>query len=131
MGILESTGDGFGLEGAGIVRRTGRNVNMKAGDRVMFISRGAFGTHVVVSENLCEVIPDGLSFEDAAAMPCVFATSIHSLFNIGNLKKGQVCLSSTIYTHWLASDCFLVCPHSQCLWWDWHFRYPAFPDGWC
>ncbi|KAJ5916406.1 Acyl transferase/acyl hydrolase/lysophospholipase [Penicillium tannophilum] len=89
MGILESSGDGFGLEGAGIVRRTGLNVNMKAGDRVMFISRGAFGTHVVISEKLCEVIPDGLSFEDAAAMPCVFATSIHSLFNIGNLKKGQ------------------------------------------
>ncbi|KAJ5644819.1 polyketide synthase [Penicillium longicatenatum] len=89
MGILESSGDGFGLEGAGIVRRAGPNSNMKAGDRVMFISRGAFATRVVISENLCEVIPDGLSFEDAAAMPCVFATSIHSLFNVGNLKKGQ------------------------------------------
>lgn len=107
MGILESSGDGFGLEGAGIVRRTGPNVkDMKAGDRVMFISRGTFGTQVVISENLCEVIPDGLSFEDAAAMPCVFATSIHSLFNIGNLKKGQVCYPPTIYTLWLGSDGF-------------------------
>lgn len=106
MGILESSGDGFGLEGAGIVRRTGPNVEIKAGDRVMFISRGAFGTHVVVSENLCEVIPDGVSFEDAAAMPCVFATSIHALFNVGNLKKGQVRYSFAIYTRWLGSDAF-------------------------
>ncbi|KAJ5953151.1 Acyl transferase/acyl hydrolase/lysophospholipase [Penicillium verhagenii] len=90
MGILESSGDGFGLEGAGIVRRTGPSVkDMKPGDRVMFIARGAFGTQVVISENLCEIIPDGLSFEDAAAMPCVFGTSIHSLFSVGNLKKGQ------------------------------------------
>jgi NADPH:quinone reductase-like Zn-dependent oxidoreductase len=90
MGIVEGA-NGFGLEGAGIVSRIGPNVEgLKAGDRVMFISHSAFSTHVVVSENLCERIPDDLSFEDAATMPCVFATSYYSIFNIGNLKKGQV-----------------------------------------
>ncbi|WZH49456.1 Polyketide synthase [Fusarium acuminatum] len=89
MGIVEGA-NGFGLEGAGIVSRIGPNVEgLKAGDRVMFISHSAFSTHVVVSENLCERIPDDLSFEDAATMPCVFATSYYSIFNIGNLKKGQ------------------------------------------
>ncbi|SCV54257.1 uncharacterized protein FFB14_13561 [Fusarium fujikuroi] len=41
----------------------------------MFISHSEFSTQVIVSENLCEKIPDNLSFEDAATMPCVFATS--------------------------------------------------------
>ncbi|KAJ5973964.1 polyketide synthase [Penicillium waksmanii] len=90
MGIVEAPKNKFGYEAAGIVRCTGPKVkDIKVGDRVMFITRAAFGTQVVVSEDLCEPIPSGLSFEDAAAMPCVFATSIYSLFNIGNLKKGQ------------------------------------------
>jgi acyl transferase domain-containing protein/protein-L-isoaspartate O-methyltransferase len=92
MGIVEAVDDGFGLEAAGVIRRIGPNVqNLKIGDRVMLIGRGGFGTRVVVSENHCEIIPDGLSFEDAATMPCVFATSIYSIFTVGNLKRGQVC----------------------------------------
>ncbi|KAJ5100126.1 polyketide synthase [Penicillium argentinense] len=90
MAIVEAPRNEFGYEAAGIVRRIGPKVkDIKVGDRVMLISRAAFGTQVVVSENLCETIPSGLSFEDAAAMPCVFATSIYSLFNTGNLKKGK------------------------------------------
>ena len=97
MGVLETSGQGFGYEAAGIVRRTGPTVkDMKVGDRVMLFSGGAFASQVIVSENLCEVIPNGLSFEDAAAMPCVFATSMYSLFDVGNLKKGQVCSLSII-----------------------------------
>ncbi|KAJ6114967.1 Acyl transferase/acyl hydrolase/lysophospholipase [Penicillium sp. IBT 16267x] len=90
MGIVEASGIGFGFEAAGIVRRTGPNVkDLKAGDRVFLIGPGAFSTQVVVSENLCEKIPGDLSFEDAATMPCVFATSIYCMFNVGNLRKGQ------------------------------------------
>ncbi|GJN81831.1 type I iterative polyketide synthase [Purpureocillium lilacinum] len=90
MGIVEASENGFGLEAAGIVRRTGPQVkSLQAGDRVMLIGHCAFATRIVVSENLCEKIPDDLAFEDAATMPCVFATSIYSIFNIGNLKKGQ------------------------------------------
>ncbi|KAJ5768714.1 Acyl transferase/acyl hydrolase/lysophospholipase [Penicillium odoratum] len=90
MNIVEASGIGFGLEAAGTVRRTGPHVkDLKAGDRVFLIGSGAFSTQVVVSENLCERIPGGLTFEDAATMPCVFATSIYCIFNIGNLQKGQ------------------------------------------
>nr|ALQ32960.1 putative polyketide synthase [Fusarium scirpi] len=89
MGIVEGD-NGFGLEGAGIVNRIGPNVKgLQPGDRVLFIAHDSFATHVVMSENLCEKIPDDLTFEDAATMPCVFATSYHSVFNMGNLKKGQ------------------------------------------
>ncbi|KAJ5652341.1 Acyl transferase/acyl hydrolase/lysophospholipase [Penicillium longicatenatum] len=90
MGIVEASEIGFGLEAAGIVRRTGPQVkDLKAGDRVFLMGSGAFSTQIVVSKSVCEKIPDGLSFEDAATMPCVFATSIYCLFNIGNLQKGQ------------------------------------------
>ncbi|KAJ5900212.1 polyketide synthase [Penicillium subrubescens] len=90
MGIVEASESGFGLEAAGIVRRTGPNVkDLQPGNRVMLIGQCTFATRVIVSENLCEKIPGGLSFEDAATMPCVFATSIYSIFNIGNLQKGQ------------------------------------------
>ncbi|KAE8140176.1 hypothetical protein BDV38DRAFT_280173 [Aspergillus pseudotamarii] len=90
MGIVQNPGSGFGVEGAGIVRRTGAAVQeLNLGDRVMVMSNSIFATRVVLSENFCVKIPSGLSFEDAATMPCVFATVIYSIFHIGNLKRGQ------------------------------------------
>lgn len=92
MGIVESQENGFGLEAAGVVRRVGGKVkDLGPGDRVMLLSCCSFGTRVVVSENVCERIPGGLSFEDAATMPCVFATALYSILDVGNLQKGQVC----------------------------------------
>lgn len=90
MGIVEAKDNEFGHEGAGIVRRIGPEVqDLKVGDRVMVVGSCLFGTQLVLSENLCEKIPGGLSFTDAASMPCVFSTSIYSIFDVGNLKKGQ------------------------------------------
>lgn len=45
---------------------------------------------MTISEALCEKIPDKMSFTDAASMPLVFGTAIHSLINMGRLSKGQV-----------------------------------------
>ena len=63
----------------------------------MLISNCTFATRLIVSENLCEEIPGGLSFEDAATMPCVYATSIYSIFTVGNLKKGQVSFGIAVF----------------------------------
>ncbi|KAI0903082.1 BcBOA9 protein [Ustulina deusta] len=53
-------------EGAGIVRRIGSDVtNVKVGDK------------------------DGLSFEEMAGMPLVFATAVYGLLYLGRLKKGE------------------------------------------
>ncbi|KAJ5104223.1 Acyl transferase/acyl hydrolase/lysophospholipase [Penicillium argentinense] len=90
MGIVENQENGFGLEAAGIVRRTGPHVrSLIPGDRVMLLSSCSFGSSTIISENVCEKIPGGLSFEDAATMPCVFATALYSIFDIGNLRRGQ------------------------------------------
>lgn len=91
MGIVEPNEEGFGLEGSGAVRRIGPNVkNLHVGDRVMLIGHCMFATTALVSEERCVKMPDSLEFEDAATMPCVYTTSIYSLFDVGNLQKGQV-----------------------------------------
>ncbi|KAH8889179.1 hypothetical protein GQ53DRAFT_870139 [Thozetella sp. PMI_491] len=88
--VVEAPANGFGLEAAGIVCRTAPDVeSLMIGDRVMLIAHCSFATHVTVSEHTCVRIPGNLRFEDAATMPCVYSTAIYSLFNVGNLQKGQ------------------------------------------
>ncbi|KAH0435679.1 polyketide synthase [Colletotrichum camelliae] len=90
LGVVPYPEAGLGLEGGGVVRRVGPQVkDLQPGDRIMFLADGAFSSHVVTPERLCEKIPADLSFEDAATMPAVFATAVCSLFNIGGLRKGQ------------------------------------------
>lgn len=91
MGVIDSAYDGIGLEGAGIVQSVGPGVkNFKASDRVMMLEHGCFSTHIAKSSKRCKKIPSDLSFEEAATLPCVYVTAIHSLLTIGRLEKGQV-----------------------------------------
>ncbi|CAK3992631.1 polyketide synthase [Lecanosticta acicola] len=93
MGIVDASKEGFGLEAAGTVSRVGPDAkDIKAGDRVMFMGYSAFASHSYIPESLCAKMPDSLSFEDGATMPCVYSTSIWSLFHIGGLRKGQTVL---------------------------------------
>ncbi|KAK1979840.1 KR domain-containing protein [Colletotrichum cereale] len=90
MGIVDSNNSSLGLEAAGIVRQTGPDTEALAkGDRVFVFGGGCFSTGIVVSEKLCVKIPDALSFEDAATMPCVFSTVIHGLLDIARLSEGD------------------------------------------
>ncbi len=91
MGIVSSTSAALGLEGAGIVTRIGPSTkDISVGDRVFVLGAGCFSTTLVASEKACEKIPNTLSFEDAATMPCVFGTVIYSLVHIGRLEPDQV-----------------------------------------
>lgn len=90
MGIVDSANSRMGLEAAGVVREIGPNVCALApGDRVFVFGGGCFSTGITVSEKLCVKIPDSLSFEDAATMPCVFSTVIHGLLEVGRLESGD------------------------------------------
>lgn len=90
-GIVDIPEEGLGLEASGIVTTVGPGVkDLRVGDRVFLLSRGSFSTSVTVPEELCEKIPDSLSLQDAATMPCVYATAMYSLFDVGRLRKGQV-----------------------------------------
>ena len=96
MGIVEAGNGGldsgdFGFEGAGIVCSIGPNVeHLRVGDRVAFSSVGCFSTSLSMRENACTKIPDSLSFEEAATMPCVYGTAMYGLMELARLEKGQV-----------------------------------------
>ncbi|EQB57236.1 KR domain-containing protein [Colletotrichum gloeosporioides Cg-14] len=90
MGIVDSANSRMGLEAAGVVREIGPKVRALApGDRVFVFGGGCFSTGITISEKLCVKIPDSLSFEDAATMPCVFSTVIHGLLEVGRLEAGD------------------------------------------
>lgn len=90
MGIVEGYKPGLGIECSGIVRKVGSNVTgISPGDRVMTIGHGCFTTSFISEANLVVKIPDDLSFENAATVPCVYATAIHALINLGGLCEGM------------------------------------------
>jgi len=79
-----------GLEFAGEVVRCGEGVSLwKAGDRVMAIASGEAQAELAVAhERMLVRIPDGLSFEQAGALPEACITSHDALFTLGGLRPG-------------------------------------------
>jgi NADPH:quinone reductase len=79
-----------GLELAGEVVKAGEGVvAWKPGDRVMAIASGeAQAEHAVVHERMLLRVPEGLSLEDAGAIPEAGVTSHDALFTLGGLRPG-------------------------------------------
>ncbi|PGH03116.1 hypothetical protein AJ79_07443 [Helicocarpus griseus UAMH5409] len=91
LGIMDGSPTSMGIEASGTVMKVGPNVqNLATGDTVMLLSAGGcFASPIVVSEKMCMKITDDLPLEEAATMPCVFSTVIHSLLNVARIEKGQ------------------------------------------
>ncbi|WP_408993638.1 SDR family NAD(P)-dependent oxidoreductase [Streptomyces europaeiscabiei] len=80
----------FGLECAGVVLEAGAQVrHLRAGDRVMGLAVGSFGTEVRADARVMTRIPDGLSFAEAATVPLTFLTAYHGLVDLGRLQAGE------------------------------------------
>ncbi|KAH8659903.1 hypothetical protein BX600DRAFT_399805 [Xylariales sp. PMI_506] len=101
MGIvhnLDALGNGFdkfGMEAAGYITKVGANIrHLKVGDRAVSLATGTTGlaTHVQRPGGFTLRIPDDLSFEDAATMPCVYVTVLMGLLDKARLEKGQTLL---------------------------------------
>ncbi len=91
MGIVSENEFTIGCECAGVVRRLGPSVEkFQLGDRVAVMSKGTYANRVRVPTGRVHVIPNWLSFEDAATIPLVYMTSLYSLYKLGNLQQGQV-----------------------------------------
>lgn len=77
-----------GLEYAGEVLEVGPRVqHFKVGDRVMgLVGGGAFAEELVTHAREAMPIPEGLSFEDAAAIPEAFLTAYDALFLQAGLR---------------------------------------------
>lgn len=83
-----------GLEYAGVVDAVGPLARERqVGDRVMgLVGGGAYADYVVVHERETIRVPDGMSLENAAAVPEVFMTAHRALVDEGGLRPGDAVL---------------------------------------
>jgi zinc-binding alcohol dehydrogenase/oxidoreductase len=86
----------LGADGAGIRADTGERVVINPGiehdGRIIVIGEHTEGTHaelIAVPETQVHPIPDGLSFEEAAAFPLVFETAYRMLATRACLEPGE------------------------------------------
>ena len=81
----------MGLECAGVVAAVGRDVtHHQVGDRVCaLLAGGGYAEQAVVDQGSALKIPENLSFEQAAAIPEVFATAWLNLFIEAGLQPGE------------------------------------------
>ena len=80
----------LGLECAGIVSEVGAGCDWKVGDRVCaLLSGGGMAEEVVVDARHALPVPEGLSLQEAAALPEVYATAWLNLFQLARLQPGE------------------------------------------
>lgn len=80
-----------GGEIAGIVEAVGEGVSgWSVGDRLMAVPGvGGLAEKIVIPAKAAIPFPKGRSFTEAAAMMLTYATSIHALYDRGELKEGE------------------------------------------
>jgi NADPH2:quinone reductase len=80
----------MGLEVSGVVSHAPAGGRWRVGDRVCaLLGGGGYAQRVAVPASLVRSIPDGLSFEEAAAIPEAFATSYLNLCLEGQMQKSD------------------------------------------
>ena len=83
-----------GREAAGVVCSVGESVSrFKLGDRVMVqVDYGAFAEKVLAKEHEAYSIPDGIEFDQAAAVGVAFQTAWFALTDRARIKEGEAVL---------------------------------------
>jgi NADPH2:quinone reductase len=86
----------LGIDGAGTVIEKGKKVTrLQEGSRVFFMNGGigkqpgTYAQYCVIDEAFAAIIPEGLSFAQAAAVPLAFLTAWETLFERIGLKKEE------------------------------------------
>ncbi|KAL1634456.1 Type I Iterative PKS [Diplodia intermedia] len=91
MGQIADTD--LGVECSGVVTRVGRGVEAYAvGDRAITFRLGCFRTFLRNPVDMFQKIPAGVSFEDAASLPCIYSTVYYALFDVARLRRGETVL---------------------------------------
>ncbi|MFG2442893.1 type I polyketide synthase [Nocardia fluminea] len=89
LGMYPIPNTAIGGEGAGVIVEVASDVlDFAPGDRVMGIFTGVAATVVADQRTVIE-IPEGWSFEEAAAAPIVFATAYYSLVDLARVRAGE------------------------------------------
>ncbi|MEH6473620.1 MAG: NADPH:quinone oxidoreductase family protein [Halopseudomonas sp.] len=84
-----------GCEFAGVVDAVGDQVtHLKPGDRVLASSLqlGGFAEKAVIDSSQLFLLPDDISDQQAAALPCAFGTAHHALKQRAQLQSGETLL---------------------------------------
>ncbi|HTL37417.1 MAG TPA: NAD(P)H-quinone oxidoreductase [Kofleriaceae bacterium] len=83
-----------GLEIAGEVNAVGPGVErLKVGDRVFgLVGGGGYAEEIVSHERALALIPEGMRFEDAAAVPEAYCTAHDAIVTQAQIKSGEVLL---------------------------------------
>ncbi|KAM5134976.1 synaptic vesicle membrane protein VAT-1 homolog [Mantella aurantiaca] len=81
----------LGMECSGVVEELGEDVtDRQIGDKVMVLNRfGLWQELVAVQTNHTFIMPDGLTFEEGAALLVNYITAYMILFDFGNLRPKQ------------------------------------------
>ncbi|XP_012710482.2 synaptic vesicle membrane protein VAT-1 homolog [Fundulus heteroclitus] len=89
--LLPSPPVTLGMEGSGVIEAVAEDVtDRKVGDRVIAMNRhGMWQELAAVPANRTFPIPDGMSFEEAAALPINYMTAYMMLFEMANLRPGK------------------------------------------
>lgn len=129
MGFFGNKED-LGLEGSGIVLQVGPDVtDIRVGDRVILMHSGVLVSNVVVPQEACIKLPQGLSMADAATMLTAYVTVLYSLLEIGALKKGQA--SHHLTRLLVVTDMKTVRSHPLRMWRGRASRSASMPSCWC
>jgi hypothetical protein len=135
MGIVEgqkTEGNGLGCECSGVVKQIGHNVqDLHVGDRIIVCASNTYTTILRTTSDHCTKIPDDLSFEDGATMPCVYGTVIHGLLDLARLEEGQVSPYKDSSTWKPSLIIYKDRVDSFCQWRHWHRSHQHLPHDWC
>lgn len=83
-----------GSEVAGVVVETGAGVTrFKSGDRVVaLIESSGYAEYAAIPEQVLTPVPEGISFEEAVALPLQGLSAYHILKTMGRLEPGETVL---------------------------------------
>lgn len=80
----------LGLECSGVVSEVGAGSRWRVGDRVCaLLAGGGMAEEVVVDARHALPVPEGLSLQEAAVLPEVYATAWLNLFQLARLQPGE------------------------------------------
>jgi NADPH:quinone reductase-like Zn-dependent oxidoreductase len=90
VGLTKPKARVAGIDAAGVVEAVGANVRgLRAGDRVLGFSRGAFAEYACAAADKVAPKPASLTFEQAAAVPIAATTALRGIREVGEVQAGQ------------------------------------------
>ncbi|MFD0313329.1 SDR family NAD(P)-dependent oxidoreductase [Streptomyces flavalbus] len=80
----------LGAECAGRISAVGEGVTQyRVGDAVLAVGGSSMAAFTTVAADLTAPLPEGLTFEQGAALPIAFLTAVHALERLARLRKGE------------------------------------------